>query len=1017
MKIKEIAIDNFRCYKRQIFDLSADVVLIYGRNGTGKTAIFDAIEYALLGDIGRFTNEASEQDYLTCKLADGNLRIRVFFDDDEWVEVGKNNLIKAPLTINSSSGLRRRRDILYKIFVDKNYLMPRREVEPVKELFRSTLLLSQDNIRIFVEGTPIDRAKIFAALAGSAYMQRCLEKTNNIIRVCDDNKEEEYNKYNNFKKRIIELEGYILNKKDQLDQVKGLVGNRIISHDDFTQAITNANFSYPSIDKNDNKQIIYYIDSYCKVCDERIERYDKQINEYIELKVLGDDYIKVKNRCGILHENLFKNQNELMKIVGESNDLGGTINIDEAEIKRINYEIRTLTKRTNSLNKLPELMEQRNKVLNDMKNILNANNDIKLIAKNINNKINKFVADKNKLHNAIEKCKSVIRHYMDEIHFIENIEITLPEYLKQRSQISISLNSVKALQERKKEIEDTVNKMLKEMERLEKYIADLTLKKEQIETSSYDQRELLSKINTFVVDNMCPLCGHDHHSISNLQNAINSKINYIPKEMLDVSEKLKLGQSRLIDTKNKIKANQKVIENIQLQTIQQKENYNKYSWYVSKLEKDAITHKINLNSNDIKGLLNKYKSNLLIEENKLEKYQNIDRLLSDKISGEQNKSNQFNQIIDKNNIACSNMEKRINEIDQMLQRLNINTYKYLNDEIINDEYSKIHSKINVLEDQKEAIEKKVEVTKIKYLKDKEQVEKLKDIIKEDELSLNKERIYLENFERKAETLDITYLDLNVEIEGKIRVIESEMRKTNEAKDIIKRYKCQIELNEIERDISKLQNDLNENRECYDKSLKYFQDLTIAKVQAEEWVAPLTKSVSEAIETRIIKYQENIFGMFKAMIPYSFNIDDVKMKYEENGVEFSLSYKKYSDAGEPRFYLSCAQVNILALSIFLTLSTRQKWSRLNTVLLDDPVQHLDELDVVAFLDNLRAMALNKKQIIISTCDKKLYLLMMHKFSLLEASGIKLRAMSLLERGTEGPDVIYDYGNIEKRCNVI
>ena len=49
MRIKSVTLENFRCFRETKLDLSADIVAIYGRNGVGKTAIFDAFEFALLG--------------------------------------------------------------------------------------------------------------------------------------------------------------------------------------------------------------------------------------------------------------------------------------------------------------------------------------------------------------------------------------------------------------------------------------------------------------------------------------------------------------------------------------------------------------------------------------------------------------------------------------------------------------------------------------------------------------------------------------------------------------------------------------------------------------------------------------------------------------------------------------------------------------------------------------------------------------------------------------------------------
>jgi hypothetical protein len=93
----------------------------------------------------------------------------------------------------------------------------------------------------------------------------------------------------------------------------------------------------------------------------------------------------------------------------------------------------------------------------------------------------------------------------------------------------------------------------------------------------------------------------------------------------------------------------------------------------------------------------------------------------------------------------------------------------------------------------------------------------------------------------------------------------------------------------------------------------------------------------------------------------------------------------------------------------------RWSKLDTLLLDDPVQHLDDLDAIAFLDCLRATALGKfgkrKQLIVSTCDQNLYLLMLRKFNLLRVENLTFTGISLLDKGIEGPEVHYDVGGPE------
>lgn len=55
IRLTSLTIENFRCYLgRHTFDLDADIVVLYGPNGLGKTSFFDAIDFAATGGSGRF---------------------------------------------------------------------------------------------------------------------------------------------------------------------------------------------------------------------------------------------------------------------------------------------------------------------------------------------------------------------------------------------------------------------------------------------------------------------------------------------------------------------------------------------------------------------------------------------------------------------------------------------------------------------------------------------------------------------------------------------------------------------------------------------------------------------------------------------------------------------------------------------------------------------------------------------------------------------------------------------------
>ena len=57
IRFESIRVQDFRAYRRpQTFHLGADVTVLYGPNGFGKTSLFDAIDFAVTGDIGRLNS-------------------------------------------------------------------------------------------------------------------------------------------------------------------------------------------------------------------------------------------------------------------------------------------------------------------------------------------------------------------------------------------------------------------------------------------------------------------------------------------------------------------------------------------------------------------------------------------------------------------------------------------------------------------------------------------------------------------------------------------------------------------------------------------------------------------------------------------------------------------------------------------------------------------------------------------------------------------------------------------------
>ena len=103
--------------------------------------------------------------------------------------------------------------------------------------------------------------------------------------------------------------------------------------------------------------------------------------------------------------------------------------------------------------------------------------------------------------------------------------------------------------------------------------------------------------------------------------------------------------------------------------------------------------------------------------------------------------------------------------------------------------------------------------------------------------------------------------------------------------------------------------------------------------------------------------------------------------EERGVFFDVLPEGSGQPKRANMIFSGGQSAGLMVVLFLTLHLHQNWTRLETVMLDDPLQNLDDINVLGLVDLLRFFA-EHRQLILSTHDDRFAGMLLHKFRSLE-----------------------------------
>ncbi|AWI06337.1 AAA family ATPase [Clostridium drakei] len=325
-----------------------------------------------------------------------------------------------------------------------------------------------------------------------------------------------------------------------------------------------------------------------------------------------------------------------------------------------------------------------------------------------------------------------------------------------------------------------------------------------------------------------------------------------------------------------------------------------------------------------------------------------------------------------------------------------------------------HSKhINTFDNKSKKIENRINAYKkiYKIVFDKD----FKDI-SEKEI----ENIQTENIEVILNKMEENYnkkygiYDLNIDIlKERLNTIEKLLGNYNEEKNMSLLKKKINELNKIINIIQKITpyEFITKNKEMLEEYVKYSKKEDNLKTDLNE--LEKYKTYIDIINRNSIIYQRKMIEerldnnpliqfIYEKINPHPFFR---KIKIDYSNARGGNKWINIMDDSSENIFLdhifSSAQLNILALSIFLGLSLNQKISKLKQFFLDDPIQSMDDINILTFIDLLRAI-INSKSI-----DSNI-ILSTHESNFAKLLSIKMRnnnvkIFQFIGYGEEGPKI--------------
>lgn len=204
-----------------------------------------------------------------------------------------------------------------------------------------------------------------------------------------------------------------------------------------------------------------------------------------------------------------------------------------------------------------------------------------------------------------------------------------------------------------------------------------------------------------------------------------------------------------------------------------------------------------------------------------------------------------------------------------------------------------------------------------------------------------------------------------DINQKLALLNLTSSRLNDLISFVESLKKSIELNsqllDLQAELKKVISALKELDSARDKSILYIEK-KIHKEFNEKLINDIYQKVEPHPTLKEIKFVPELDGDRAKL--------DILVK----------NNSKLGNSKAPVVYFSAAQINILSLSIFLAKSLQNDNKVVNTIFMDDPIQFLDSINTLSFIDLIRVITSEKglnQQVFISTHDESFYKLLKRK----------------------------------------
>lgn len=1036
MKIKRVEIQAFKSYnhvKDGTFLFSDDsgkpsnFISIFAPNGFGKTSFCDAVDFAITNKIHRYSRMKQIEKYYGQEIGEGN-------QSGERQFVIRNKFADDALETSISIAVDNRREP-----IQSEYKKPRsgggdynvnRDPKPGSEFFQHAMLYQEAIDSVLRETNPEER---FSKLAeNEANLSDITEKRKSLIAAKNEAEKEketaetekdritqEIRLYDGKKKDISTLNAHlkqingILNKEefgilaelqpftqeqyDQLEQsaisatrtiedfksIASSTKSELIEHQSKLE-IYQAAFADRSaleqelsviMDAIDTKQALLELEKMKSFILEEVEQYARALSELEKNKAQVSDYFELKQA----YDSEFLEQKKLNE---QEEQIASTLSSSKKEHEKLNEDLaesnKELQKQQELLNKADQVFKEISELKKREQEHVQKLRELILQEKNIDEDIDTKQSSARALNRLSIESTNLIEY---RAIIAKNL---LPEFMKQQSlykAYSESINEKQLLLASKKQ------------------------ELEQVQIHSTQLQQLIAQAHDLILHTKqsdCPVCQHSYADFSILEAKLKENPIYQNREQLLSEESAALNKhiTELKEVKKNASNKYYTLKSAVLQqfdTAISLAQDHKKELEISRLRLEQEQSKT---KDDVNALNEKvafkdkrtYVSDISKELNRLEGQSKQIREEAHKKEGEIRKLNEqeghLRKFLEKQNQTVSGLKIRLKSFAEFITFLENKNWQSLESEksltqAFTTEIERASLSRQKQSDSAKKIEEELQKLKEK-LPDKFVMDAISELENKKETLQNNHTKVTERVLQFERTMDgINYpSDYRQNIE-QVRQFITEKVKELDGK--VATYRAGVSNLETAKALAKALvgaeglEALENKYQFVDKKENVLKDV-IAELQDD--IDALGKFIQSKVDAFF--KTELINQLYQAIDPHP-EFKNICFECKTDGDKPKLLIKAETSDGSmnvsPVLSFSSAQVNVLALSIFLARAltlTDGEGNPVNCIFIDDPVQSIDSINTLSLIDLFRVLTVKfDKQLIVTTHDENFHELLKKK----------------------------------------